>query len=134
MSAWRRAAIEKLPRFRTLIEQSESPGALWIDLFREFERAHRDPADVTTITQIYEFAWWGAAHEDVETRAATICGFFEELPSDSNIRRLMPQFISSEAFLGMTDVFKYHLESEQHDEFVRSFLEGHKWLEQTAKQ
>ena len=130
MSAWRRIAIEKLPQFKQKIEHSESIGMLWIDLFEAFGRAHEDPPDEATIREIYDFAWWAAANDDVGT--ATICGFFEDLPTDGRMRRLMPQFMTQEQFLGMKDIFKYHLSPEQHHEFVDDFLRHRRLVEKAA--
>lgn len=39
MSAWRRVAIEKLPRHRQLIEHARGVGMLWVDLWLEFVHA-----------------------------------------------------------------------------------------------
>src|SRR5438270_8651717 len=104
MSAWRRIAIEKLPRLKQTIERSESIGMLWIDLFDAFRRAHEDPPDEATITQIYDFAWWAAANDDLGS--PTVVGFFEDLPTDSRVRHLMPRYVTREQFLGMKDIFK----------------------------
>jgi hypothetical protein len=130
MSAWRRIAIEKLPQFEQKIEHSESIGILWIDLFEAFRRAHEDPPDEATIRQIYDFAWWAAGNDDLGS--ATVCGFFEDLPTDSRVRRLMPQFMTQEQLLGMKDIFKYHLSPEQYHEFVDDFLRRRRLVEKAA--
>ena len=130
MSDWRRIAIEKLPEFKQRIEHSETIGMLWIDLFDAFRRAHEDPPDEATIRQIYAFAWWAAGNDDLGS--ATVCGFFEDLPTDSGVRRLMPQFLTQEQFLGMKEVFKYHLSLEEHRAFVDDFLRRRRLVEKAA--
>jgi len=123
MSTWRRVAIEKMPELRHLVEQSDTVGMLWIDLFGEFEKAHRDPVDESLIRRIYDYAWWSVSDPGSDAASAAICGFFEDLPTHSQIRRSMPQFMSRDEFLGMRDVFKYHLDPKEHEEFVESFLQ-----------
>jgi hypothetical protein len=134
MSAWRRIAIEKLPQFKQKIEHSESIGMLWIDLFEAFRRAHEDRPDEATIRQIYDFAWWAAgeaANDDI--RSATVCAFFEHLPTDGRVRELMPQYMTREQFLGMKEVFKYFLSPDQHREFVDDFLRRRRLIEEAVR-
>ena len=76
MSAWRRVAIEKIPRYRMLIEHSESIGMLWVDLWCRFVRAHSDPIDEELIGQIYDYASWCAASPDPDTRTAGVLSFY----------------------------------------------------------
>ena len=124
MSAWRRIAIEKLPQHRELIERSESVGMLWVDLRIIFERAHHEPKDVSTIRAIYEFARWCVADShsaDISTSA--VCHFYEHLPQEPLVRHELPKHMTRPEFLGMVEAFKYHLSPEEHEAFVREFLE-----------
>ena len=134
MSAWRRVAIEKLPRFKQKIEHSDSIGMLWIDLLLAFERAHNDPPDEETIRRIYDFAWWalGEAGDD-DIGSATVCAFFEHLPTNKCVRRLMPHYMTREQFLGIRDVFKYFLSPDEHREFVNDFLRRRRLVEENAR-
>jgi hypothetical protein len=122
MSAWRRVAIEKVPKLRTLIEQAESVGMLWIDLYLAFEKAHFPPPDETLIAGVYAYASWcliGAHNDDIATPA--IVSFYEHLPVDAEVRKQMHRWLSVEDFEGMKEVFRYHLSEEEHADFVEEF-------------
>ena len=80
MSAWRRVAIEKIPRYRRRIEHAENIGMLWVDLWLDFVRAHADPTDEELIRQIYDYAWWCASSPDPDTSTAGALSFYEDLP------------------------------------------------------
>src|SRR5438093_1321124 len=134
MSAWRRVAIEKIPRYRMLIEHSESIGMLWVDLWCRFVRAHSDPIDEELIGQIYDYASWCAASPDPDTRTAGVLSFYEDLPKYSVVRKQMAKWLTTEEFSGMAEVFRYHLCSEkEYKEFVREFYEQRERLRHAAK-
>jgi hypothetical protein len=125
MSAWRRVAIAKVPQLRTLIEQAESVGMLWIDLYIKFEMAHHPPPDETLIAGVYDYASWcliRAHNDDIATSA--IVSFYEHLPRDAEVRKQLHRWLSVEDFEGMKEVFRYHLSEEEHAEFVRQFYRG----------
>jgi hypothetical protein len=124
MSTWRRIAIAKLPQHRKLIQESESVGMLWVDLWLRFVDAHRPPVDDASVKSTYEFASWclgGADNADIAS--STICHFYEHLPTEPLVRRELPKHMTREDFLGLTEVFKYHLTAEEHQRFVSGFLE-----------
>src|SRR5947207_1342020 len=124
MSAWRRVAIEKIPRLRWLIEQSDSVWVLWVELWLCFVRAHSDPIDEELIGQVYDYAAWSAASRDPNTRTAAVLRFYEHLPTKPQIRAQMAKWLSPAAFTGMGEVFRYHLCSDKaYREFVREFYE-----------
>lgn len=133
MSAWRRVATEKLPQFAQLIDRSESVGMLWIDVWNKFEHAHRDPVDEETIRRIYDFAWWAAASPDPAVSSATATEFFESLPTNNNVRAVLHRHMSREQFLGMVELFKYHLSPEDHRTFVDDFLRRRKQLDRAQR-
>jgi hypothetical protein len=115
MSAWRRIAIEKLPKQRDLIARSESVGMLWTDLWFVFRDAHQEPLDEMTIRGVYEFAKWTCAESrDADVATATCCHFYEHLPLEPKVRARLPQFMSRQEILGLSDLFKYHLTPDQH--------------------
>ncbi|SRR5260370_39602282 len=129
MSAWRKIAIEKLPQHRGLIDRSQSVGMLWVDLWLIFVDAHQPPLDEATIKSVYEFASWCMAksgNADIET--STICHFYEDLPTEPFVRRELSKHMTRQDFLGMIEVFKYHLSSDEHDSFVREFLDNKNFL------
>lgn len=134
MSAWRRAALGCLPsRHREAIERNEDVGMLWVDLWLAFTEAHLEPVDEETIRGVYEFAGWcvGESHnDDIQTTAAL--HFYEHLPTDKRVRERLPEHMTRQEFLGFTDVFKYHLSPEEHDEFVEDFLRQRRLLDRHA--
>ncbi len=133
MSAWRRTAIEKLPQHRKLIARSESVGMLWVDLWHIFVAAHRPPADEATIKSIYEFADWCLAESrNADIATSTVCHFYEHLPTETLVRQLLPKNMSRQDFMGMSEVFKYHLSSDEHKAFLREFMEQKERLLKTA--
>lgn len=124
MSAWRRIAIEKFPQHRGLVERSKSVGMLWVDLWIIFVYAHRPPVDETTIKGVYAFADWCLAESrDADISTSTVCHFYEHLPTESLVRRDVAKHMSRRDFLGMSEVFKYHLSPEEHAAFIREFLD-----------
>ncbi|MHC4251150.1 MAG: hypothetical protein ACYS9X_18675 [Planctomycetota bacterium] len=123
MSAWRRAALAALPKLRREIDKSESVGMLWVELWLAFADAHRDPVDEETTQGAYTFATWclvDSRNGDIET--STICHFYEHLPTDPRVRERMHLHMTRQDFLGMVEVFKYHLSQEEHERFVADFL------------
>lgn len=124
MSAWREIAIQKVPQHRRLIEESESVGMLWIDLWLRFVDAHRPPVDESTVKGIYDFASWCLSDSaDEEIWNATICGFYEQLPTEPLVRRELPKHMSRDDFIGMKEIFEYHLTAEEHELFMNEFPE-----------
>ena len=129
MSTWRRIAIEKLPQHRKLIEDSESVGMLWVDLWLKFVDAHRPPVDEATVKATYEFASWCLADsENADIATSTICHFYEHLPTEPLVRRELPKHMTRQDFLGLVQVFDYHLSAEEHERFVSEFLEENERL------
>ena len=123
MSAWRRVALEKLPEFRKIIEAAETPGMLWIDLRLKFEDAYKEPVDQDLAHRVYEYAGWCLAEskdQDIETAVALT--FYEHLPINKKIRRDMANHLTRESFLGLKEVFKYHLAEGEYEEMEQEFL------------
>ena len=124
MSAWREIAIQKVPRHRRLIEESESVGMLWVDLWLRFVDAHRPAVDESTVKGIYDFASWCLTDSgDEEICNAAICGFYEQLPTEPLVRRELPKHMSRDDFVGMKELFEYHLTAEEHELFMNEFPE-----------
>ena len=122
MSAWKRIAIEKLPKQRSLIQQSESVGMLWVDLWRVFVDAHGEPFDEQTVRGVYEFAQWtceSSRNDDIAT--STCCHFYEHLPLEPRVRARLRRFMTREDILGFSEIFKYHLSEEEHQKFMQEF-------------
>jgi hypothetical protein len=122
MSAWRRIAIEKLPKQRDLIAKSESVGMLWVDLWCVFLNAHQEPVDEATIRGVYEFAKWTIAESrDAEMATSTCCHFYEHLPREPKVRAQLSRYMSRQDISSLTEIFKYHLTPKEHREFMQEF-------------
>ncbi|HWD92900.1 MAG TPA: hypothetical protein VG938_11195 [Verrucomicrobiae bacterium] len=129
MSAWRRVAIEKIPKQKALITKSESVGMLWVDLWFVFLKAHHEPVDEATIRGVYEFAKWTCAESrDAEMATSTCCHFYEHLPLEQSVRERLPRFMSRQEVLGLSEIFKYHMSEAEHREFMQEFAGAHKNL------
>lgn len=99
-------------------------GMLWVDLWHIFVAAHRPPADEATIKSIYEFADWCLADSgNADISTSTICHFYEHLPTEAIVRQLLPGYMSRQDFMGMSEVFKYHLSPDEHEDFLREFMD-----------
>jgi hypothetical protein len=122
MSAWKRIAIEKIPKQRELIERSESVGMLWVDLWLRFIDAHHEPVDEATIRGVYEFAKWTCKDSRSDEMAtSTCCHFYEHLPTEPLVRAQLRRFMTREDISGLAEIFKYHLTPDEHREFMREF-------------
>ena len=129
MSAWRRVAIEKIPKQKALIAKSDSVGMMWVDLWLVFLDAHREPVDDETIRGVYEFAKWTCAESrDAEMATSTCCHFYESLPTERLVRKRLPRYMSRQEILGFSEIFKYHLSEDEHREFMKEFTGAHKSL------
>lgn len=95
---------------------------LWQDLWFIFLSAHRAPVDLETIRGVYEFARWTYAEShNGELATSTCCHFYEHLPTSPQIRGHLLRFMSREEVLGLSEIFKYHLTTEGHREFMQTF-------------
>lgn len=131
MSAWRRAAILKLPpECRSLIEHEKSPGMLWVELYIIFQRAHLDPQNTRMIQGCYEFARWcvNDSGNDV-VAAAALTGFYEELPYDPHVREMMPHFLTRLQFLRLKPTICFLLDEEYAEKFASAFLRERRELD-----
>ena len=119
MSAWRRAAIKRIPTQRALVERSESVGMLWVDLWLCFVDAHREPVDEKTIRGVYDFAKWTCeeARND-EMATSTCCHFYEHLPTEPLVRAQLRKFMTRGEVSELSAIFKYHLSEEEYLRFM----------------
>ena len=124
MSTWRKVALEKLPSCKALIEKAATPMELWIDLGSEFHIAYQEPRNESMLSAIYSYALWCLEARDPTTSSAVVVCLFEDLPLNSAARKDLPHRIGKTLFLGLTNVFKYHLSAEEHRRFVDEFLEA----------
>ena len=123
MSAWRRIAIEKIPRYRKLVEQASTVMHLWTQLRWPFVEAHSAPIDEQLIKQVYDYASWCLASNDPNTFTAVIVAFYEDLPVHPEVRKQVARWVSAEEFSGLEEAFRYHLDDREHSEFIREVYE-----------
>jgi hypothetical protein len=123
MSAWRREALQRLPECRQIVESSDNPMALWIELLGACEDAVTKENEAL-ICRFYDFArsCWRSPSADVRTAVA--CAFYEHLPTTPVLRRDMPRRFGRAAFRELRDVFCYHLPEDQAAVFEKEFLEA----------
>ena len=112
MSAWRRTSLELLPECRTLIEASESPLDMWIELHFRFDEAMRRN-EMELARRFLRLAAWcvseepGALPNDTSTAAAV--AFYEHLPQRREYWQYFRQWFSRQQFEELMPVFSYHL-------------------------
>jgi hypothetical protein len=123
MSAWRRKAIEFLPGQRTLIEDSESVGMLWVELWFLFCDAHRHPPDEALIRGTYQFALWTLKHSgDGDIQTATCFHFYEHLPEEPLVRKQAPRYMFRSEVLGLSEVLTRRIGPEEFRKFLEEFV------------
>ena len=126
MNMWRKVAFEKTPKLKKLIEKVPNVMALWIEL--QLKLAYGDfyqtPSNEKTIAGIFDYASWclNKSH-NWDTKTAVVCAFYEHLPKMAAVRKDLPDYLSMEDFMKMAQDFKYLLSDEEHQEFVKEFLE-----------
>lgn len=126
MSAWRKKALELLPEYRQLIEKSDNPMALWIDLHIIFENVFQKSNEELT-KRFFDFAKWcletpkqGEYLSDVGTAVAV--AFYEHIIMDTDVRDDLHRWLSQSEFLYMESVFTYHLSEAEFETFKAVFL------------
>ena len=131
MERWRKKAVQLLPKLQRDILEAESIGMLWTVLWLEFVYAHRDPSDDARIQAIYEFAAWAVEAGDQgpgerctaeDWATLTVVHFYEDLPTEPRVVARIHEFMDREEILGFSEVFKYHLDPDEHREFLKTVL------------
>ncbi len=127
MSAWKRVALEKLPEYRGVIDNVDSPMALWVELSFHFQQACETAAPDNLIRRFYEYARWclqspGTGSELSDAGTAAICAFYEHLPKIPAARRDLARWLTGAEFSDLRDAFHYHLSEQEFAEFEAEFL------------
>lgn len=124
MSLWRRTAIERFHSLQKEIAAADNPYGVWIELRYQMNRAYeREPVDDGSIAAIYGYGSWcltGTRNAELAT-AAIVC-FYEHLPTDPLIRADVGRWLSVDDFNGLKNVFGYHLNEREVDDFALEFL------------
>ena len=121
MSAWRREALQRLPECRQLIEESDNPMALWINLHGACEDAYGEGNDAL-IQRFYDYArWCWQSSNKQDVRSAVACAFYEHLPLNPVIKKDLPRRMGRHMFNELRDVFRFHLSPEEATRFEQEF-------------
>ncbi len=126
MDGWKRVALEKFPHLRELIEKDETTTELWIDLLWNLENAYKEkPINGKFIDDVYDYASWSLVESnDDNVKSSALIYFYENLPSfNETARNDIPNRMSRENFLGMTEIYKYSLSEEEHAAYMKEMLE-----------
>ena len=130
MSAWRRVALETLPEYSSLIDDAESPMALWVELQTKFMfLSEGGNPDENLIGRVFKYARWCFRSGRTErflsdAGTAAVCAFYEHLPTNQAIRNDLHRWLSREEFNELSGAFRYRLFEGQFSDFESRFLSG----------
>src|SRR5947207_6886913 len=120
---WRQAAYEFLPMFRERVENAQDVGMLWIELWDcEVAGIRDEPPNEEAISSLFRYASWCLLSDDEKCQNSAIVNFYEMLPTNARIRNNLHSYLSVEDFLGLKEIFDYHLSKEEYVKFVEEFL------------
>ena len=127
MSTWRREALKRIPECRSVVEEADSPMALWLDLSSEFDGAV-ESGNNDLVRRILMYGAWCLSERSGrlpnDTSSAAWVGFFEDLPTK---REYWPSFrewfypYESEALL---PAFQFLLSDEDFKELRNTYAYG----------
>lgn len=126
MSAWRRVALERLPKERwlkKLVGDARTPGGLWLDLVPPFQRYHDKPGGEDFIAGIYQYAAWCLTEsQSLHVQIATLDCFFQRLPAYPRIMSALPRYLARGDFLELRAAFQRHpLTDEEFERLAAQF-------------
>ena len=127
MESWRTKAIEFFPELRDLVQKQATPLTLWTELYLVLVRFYDEgPIDDDQIRKVYAYARWCLVQpntESVETDAssAAAVGFVESIPLNRRICEDLHRWVSAETFDGCENLFRYHLDDKQFQDFSADF-------------
>jgi hypothetical protein len=105
-----------------VVEQADSPMALWIELNLAAKRAYEAPTiDDKFIRAVFTYARYCWASPDGHVSTAVVVAFFENIVTSSAVRADLHRWISQAEFAGLEAPFRYHLSPEAFDEFAAEF-------------
>lgn len=128
MSAWKRIALEKLPEYRGLIDDADSPMTLWVELHSKFENAYQaEITDHNLIRRFFEYARWckqspGEGRFLSDAGTAAVCAFYEHLPQHAGVRRDLPRWLTREEFADLRETFRHCLSTQEFTYWEAEFL------------
>jgi hypothetical protein len=124
MSLWRKAAFERLPEFRPVLQKEKSAYLFLGEMVERLYQAYIQK-DEDLIRRIYDYARWcqdaprGKTASDDLLTIITV-SFFEHLPRHAEVRRDIGRWLSKKDVEGMKAIFLYHGTEEQFQEMLSS--------------
>ena len=129
MSTWRRKAIELLPEHRHLIETSEDPMDLWVELATVFATSAARTDDAA-LRRFFTYGLWcltpAAGALPSSASSAAWVGFFENLALLKEFWGPLPQWVSPDEFELIRPAFAYFLDEDEQKEIQRAYY-NHAW-------
>jgi hypothetical protein len=127
MSKWRSIALEKLPRFKSIIEEANNPMSLWIELLLHLEREYEFEApEERVIEEIFAYASWclrySAKSKSYDMFTEVIVAFYEHLPVHEKIRRDLRYRVSRDDFNYIGSHWSYLLDEGDDEKLRREFF------------
>ena len=113
MSVWRREALSRLPEFRAVIERTDSPMALWVELVIPFENAFASE-DYDLVRRVFQYAAWcldTAQAQPTDASTAAWCAFYD-LPGVPGLIDRLPQFLPWDRFLRVEPALRESLDED----------------------
>jgi len=130
--------LELLPEYQQLIEKSENPMALWIELHSRFEEAF-SRSDNDLIRRFFAFAKWSLETPKQgeylsDTATAVAVAFYEHIVTNSGVRDNLHEYLSQSEFSALEGIFQRHFPPVEFLDFKRLFSERRrKFLNQIPK-
>lgn len=119
MSTWRRKALELIPEKRILIDSTDSPSGLWVELYFEFDKAV-DSSNQELILKILQYLRWcysdAAGDISNETHQAVNCGFLEDITRNKKHWPLFKNWFNKIEFENYKGSFQYSLNEKEYKE------------------
>ena len=126
MSTWRKKAIELLPEQKQVIERSESPTDLWIELYNIFQECIIND-NKELIKRIIMLAVWSTSEQageaSNETHQAVYCGFLEDITQNKKNFPLFKQWFNTAQYEKYKGSFMYALDEKEYKELENIFYE-----------
>ena len=133
MEAWLEEASKQFPE---LLDSMTDPNlgivGLWIELFNMLQRAYDgQTTDDDLIRRIYHFAAWcfqqpQTIEAGTDPSSAAALGLIEDIPLDSRVSSDLYRWMSEDSFRGFENLFRYHLDADQFQNFSKDFFDKKK--------
>jgi len=113
MSAWRRKALELLPKLRVTIESSHSISDLWVELSAEFN-SFVESNDEKQTQGVLDYLTWSLSDlSGSEATSVVSCGFLEDIARNKKYWQYFPSWFSRAQFNQCQGSFEYAISSTE---------------------